>query len=199
MLKTNQAFLSLIFVASLACTTKENGGDGSFTFANFQEKTELKGTKFIFKEILVPLDIFFKNDNLIISDVSGLALLHQVDAVSMDYIQEMAQVGWGPGEIPSVGYIRDGIEKKEFWVYSPDAKLLASYTLHDTTRLYKKSIKSKEKMHMATAISQTNQNEFIGYTINAEEHFLVFDSLGNVVKSIGRCNELMPELGMILI
>lgn len=52
---------------------------------------------------------------------------------------------------------------------------------------------------MATAISQTNQNEFIGYTINAEEHFLVFDSLGNVVKSIGRWNELMPELGMILI
>lgn len=176
------------------CFSKEHSESNKFTFDDFPEKKQLTGKKYVFPEILVPSRILYKNGKLIVSDRSGLAILHRINAKKMSYEQEKAKIGWGPNELPSVWSIDSGVSNDTFWVYSSSGKLFAEFDLADSTKSFKSSLKQTEKMYLATQLTITENNSFFGFMINGEDQFVLFDSLGNIKSRFGKWSEVMPEL-----
>lgn len=182
-----------ILLISISCATK-NPSDNFFTFDDFPEKKELKGEKFTYDEILVPSRILFKNGKLIISDRSGLAILHRINASSMNYEQEIGQIGWGPGELPGIWDLDPGTEEDSFWVYSNTGKLFASYKLLGDNKLYTDVVKQTDSWIFATKLRIVDYKTFIGPMIEGEAKYTIYDSLGNVIKTIGLWSDAIPEL-----
>ncbi|MFN3802750.1 BF3164 family lipoprotein [Belliella pelovolcani] len=187
-------FLLLLFFIQFSCSSTDHSESNKFTFDDFPEKKQLTGKKYVFPEVLVPSRILYKNGKLIVSDRSGLAILHRISAETMSYEQEMGQIGWGPGELPGVWSIDPGVNEDTFWAYSGTGKLFAEYHLFDSDKLYKKSIKQAENWYLATQLRIVDDNSFLGSMINGEDQFVVFDSIGNAKIRLGNWGELMPEL-----
>lgn len=185
----------VLSVISFACSSSsEKSSDIKFTFKDFPKKEVLKGEIYTYPEILVPSRILYKKNKLIVSDRSGLAILHRIDVNSMKYETEMGQIGWGPGELSGVWSLDPGVEDDTFWVYSSTGKLFAEYNLLDSSKLFLNSIKQAENWYLATKLRILNKNAFLGNMVNGEDQFVVFDSLGNALKSYGKWAEVMPEL-----
>lgn len=184
--------LSVIFFA--CSSSSEKSSDIKFTFKDFPKKEVLKGKIYTYPEILMPNRIVFKNNKLIVSDRSGLALLHRVDAKLMKYESELAQMGWGPGEIPNISSIDKGLSNDTFWIYSGMGKLFAEYNLTDSTNLFKKVIRQKDNWNLAIQNIIVNDNSYLGFMVNDDDQFVLFDSLGNKKGQFGKWSEIMPDL-----
>lgn len=181
----------------MSCKKHETNEIPKFKLADFHETKILNGKKYFFPEILKPSRILFKNGKLIISDRSGISILHKVDIKSMTYEHEIGRIGWGPGEIPGVWNIDPGVDENMFWVYSNTGKLFAAYDLNDTIpkQLYTDVVKQNENWYLATSLRKVDHKVFIGRMINGEDQFVVFDSLGHIKQKIGKWAEVMPKLG----
>ena len=180
----------------MSCKKNDSNEIPKFKLEDFSETKTLVGKKYFFPQILKPSRILVKNDKLIISDRSGISILHKVDIKSMTYEQEIGRIGWGPGEIPGVWNIDPGLDEDTFWVYSNTGKLFAAYDLNDTTpkQLYTDVVKQAENWYLATSLRKVGHKVFIGRMINGEDQFVVFDSLGQIKQKIGKWGEVMPKL-----
>ena len=180
----------------MSCKKNDSNEIPKFKLEDFSETKTLVGKKYFFPQILKPSRILVKNDKLIISDRSGISILHKVDIKSMTYEQEIGRIGWGPGEIPGVWNIDPGVDEDTFWVYSNTGKLFAAYDLNDTTpkQLYTDVVKQAENWYLATSLRKVGHKVFIGRMINGEDQFVVFDSLGQIKQKIGKWGEVMPKL-----
>ncbi|GGF48057.1 BF3164 family lipoprotein [Echinicola rosea] len=180
-----------IFLFSIGCSdqTKSTKFHKKFKNEDISETINLKGNKHIFEQIISPIFIMKKGDNLIIGESRRISpenpLIHIVNIKSKQYKQSKGVVGFGPGETPDILNLTSGLSENSFWVVSGMSKTFYEFNLEDTTLLASNQIKQGEDLYMAGLMQWSSDSTIICRMVNDPHQFVEFNISGNRIKNFG--------------
>lgn len=184
-------FIFILLSCSGEVTTDEHN---VFSIHSFPHLSKLTGKQYTFPEILMPDRILYKEGNLIVAERSKTALMHLINAETMAYKWNVGLRGVGPGEIPNVWKLQPGFSDDTYWAYSSAGKILAEYSLTDTSKVYMNAIRQREDWFIAMDLTWVDENNLLAFMIDGEDQYVVFDTLGTRTKELGDWRQLIPSL-----
>jgi hypothetical protein len=93
--------------------------------------------------------------------------------------------GSGPGEIMSAWSLQKGNAAGNFWVASPNQKILSLFSIYDESDLAKDQVKLVGDATMVFEPLFLKDSLFIGTNLDGKSIFTLFDRKGNVIERIG--------------
>ncbi len=150
-------FVFVVFLISCQRDNESVEHYKKFTENGIPKRKDIKSKKLYFPEVITPLKIIIKDDYLVLSESRRISsekpLLHIIDLKRGEYVQGKGVVGFGPGEIPDVFHLEEGLNPKTFWVASGMGKTFSEFSLDDSSKYANRQIKQEEEFYMASQYS----------------------------------------------
>jgi hypothetical protein len=172
---------------SLSCTKKPKS---IFDFQSNQKPTfDLKSTKIIIPELLIPFKIERKDSFLIIQESSRIppnqSPIHIINQSNLSYYMAKGVIGYGPNEISDAHVYDPGFFDSTFWVNSVINKRMAEFSLYNNSKHSISEFRQPASMQLVTRLLFSSNNSFIGHVSSDAYDFVEFDKNGNRINGYG--------------